>query len=104
MLATLQPSALPQTQTIWVVLRLDENGPEVTREPVTDADLTDAHSELWLGSCLRRGQPDVPLEALSFRTVPLFKTEGGPICSGFALATANPKGQTIQYEFTTSAL
>src|SRR5207245_768434 len=57
--AARQPGDPPMTLTcsLSVVLRLEENGPQVTREPVTDADLAEALGQGWLQDRLRRGRP-----------------------------------------------
>jgi hypothetical protein len=86
-----------------VALRADEDGPELTREPASEADLLDAHSEFWLHGCLRKGRPDVRLEEFPYRLVPLLK-DGGPRCSGFALEDGADDRPTIRCEFSIHAL
>ena len=90
----------PATATLAVVLRGEEGGPELTREAVSDADLLDAHSELWLAGCLRKGRPDMALEELPFRLVPLPGSEGRR-CLGFALEA---DGEAARLEFGPKAL
>jgi hypothetical protein len=94
----LEPAALS------VVIRLDKDGPEATREPVRDADLDDARSELWLAGCLRKGHPEVPFEDMPSRLIPLVKQEKQPRCCGFVLETTNPSGVTTRCEFSMSAV
>lgn len=65
-------------------LRRDKDSPELTREPITAADLHEAQGEFWLAECLRRGRPDVSLVDFPSRVVPLLR-DGGPRCTGFAL-------------------
>jgi hypothetical protein len=89
---------------LTAVLRLDLDGPEVAREPVTDAALADARSELWLESCLRRGCPDVALDDLAVEIVPLYKHAGRTRCNAFALEAVNPNGQRTRCEFSLNAL
>src|SRR4051812_47487905 len=99
---TITPQAPPVS--LAVVLRLDEDGPEVTREPVTDADLLDAKSELWLAGLLRKGHPDVPIEDLHSRLVPLVRNESSKRCTGFALETTSPSGDETRCEFSIHAV
>jgi hypothetical protein len=95
--------AVPSERNLWVTVRREADGPELTREPVVDSDLSDARSELWMFGFLRRGFPEFPLDAVQSRLVPLRK-EGGPKCSGFALEAENPRGETCRLEFSIHAL
>lgn len=98
-----QPVQAPPVR-LRVVLRLDKDGPELTREAVTDADLADVCSELWLVALLRKGHPNVAIQAMSSRLVPLLREEGGPRCTGFALETTSADGQVTRCEFSILAL
>ncbi len=89
--------------TVSLALRLDKNGPVVLREPVTEADLVDALSECWLESVLRRGHPDVELEALRPNVVPLF-SEGGATCVGYTLEVVDSNGTGARRDFTMRSL
>jgi hypothetical protein len=82
-----------------VALRLDENGPEVALEGVTEADLAEAVTEAWLQCCLRKGHPDVAIDDFHPRLLPLVRKDG-PRCSGFALEIDTPSGETARCEFT----
>jgi hypothetical protein len=94
---------MPASATLAVVLRADEGGPELTREAVTDADLLDAQSELWLAGCLRQGRPNVALDDLTIRVLPL-AGRGGPRCLGFALEADGVGGDAPRLEFGVHAL
>jgi hypothetical protein len=89
---------------LTAVLRREMDGPEIARESVTDADLGDARSELWLESCLRRGCPQVALDDLAFEIVPLYKQAGRSRCNAFALEAVNPNGRRTRCEFSLNAL
>ena len=88
--------------SLSVVLRLEENGPEVTREAVTEADLAEAVCEAWLQCCLRRGRPDVALDDFHPRLVPLPRKDRPPFCSGFALE-CDADGEVIGHTGRTTA-
>lgn len=65
----------------------------LAREPVTGADLTDPHAEVWLEGYLRRGFPGVGLREVCAELRPAYldgDTERG--CQGFRLAVRNPAG------------
>jgi hypothetical protein len=83
-----------------VGLRRAEDGPEVTREPVSDVDQAEARSEAWLHCALRRGLPDLPFDDFAPRLVPLFKKDGGPGCTGFALEADAPGGAAVRCAFS----
>jgi hypothetical protein len=91
--------------TLTAVLRLEENGPEVTREPVTPADLLDLRSEAWLEGVLRKGRPDVPLDAADIELVPIFKKSAGGRIAGLAMYVEHPgAAEPFRCEFTLNAL
>jgi hypothetical protein len=90
--------------SLSIALRLQENGPEAAREAVHEADLTEAVSEAWLQCCLRKGGPDIPIDDFHPRLVPLFRKEGAPPCTGFALETRAPTGETTRCEFSVHSL
>jgi hypothetical protein len=90
--------------TLAVVVRRDVKGPALAREVVTEVDLTDARSELWLEHFLRKGRTEVPLDALSFRTVPLLAGTKSTRCTGFALEADGPDGATARCEFSIYSL
>ncbi len=95
---------IPAGATLAVVLRADEGGPELTREAVSDADLLDAQSELWLAGYLRRGRPAVALDDLACRVLPLPGRGNGPRCLGFALEADGAGGEPARLEFGPHAL
>ena len=101
---TATPHAPPSAWTLTAVLRLQEDGPEVERETVTDADLADLRGELWLAGCLRKGRPEVPLADMSFRMLPVFKASGGPKCGGFVLQGEVPGGEPVRRTCTIHSL
>ncbi len=61
-------------------------------EPVTDADLAEARSEAWFNGFLRRGFPDLPLEAFSTRLSPLISKDQ---CTGFLLLAEAGGGASV---------
>jgi hypothetical protein len=91
-------------QMLTVAVRLEEEGPVAARESVSDADLEDVRSELWLAGCLRRGHPETRLHDLSIRLLPLLRSTPDHSCRGFALEAVNPDGETIRAEFSSYAL
>jgi hypothetical protein len=99
-----QSAAGTESYRLTVVVRLQKDGPEAAREPVTDVDLNDAYSEIWFESCLRKGHADVTLDSLDIRLVPVWKHEGSLRCTGFALEATNPGGVTTRREFSLAAL
>ncbi|MCH6552277.1 MAG: hypothetical protein IH804_09745 [Planctomycetes bacterium] len=53
----------------------------------TETDLAEARTEAWLNGFLRRGHPDLPLEAVTTRLAPVVR-EGR--CLGFLLRAESP--------------
>jgi hypothetical protein len=88
---------------ISVGLRLQQRGPVVLREPVTEADLIDPFSEAWLEGVLRKGRTHVELDTLRARLVPLF-AESGATCLGYTVEVEDPAGHTGRREFTIHSL
>jgi hypothetical protein len=95
------PAAFQQDWTLTVVLRTTGGGPVLTEEPVSDADLAEARSEAWLNGFLRRGHPDVPLEAVEPRMAPVFSDER---CIGFALRAQAPGSEATVHTFGVTCL
>ena len=89
--------------TVSVGLRLDQRGPVVLREPVTEADLIDPLSEVWLEGVLRKGRAHVELAALRSRLAPVF-SKSGATCTGYTLEVEDPEGHTGKREFTIHSL
>jgi hypothetical protein len=91
--------------SLSAVIRIDEDGPEITRESVTDADLADIKSEAWMEQCLRRGHPEISLEELRIDLVPIFKKGAGNKLAGLALYVYLPENEEpLRSEFTIHAL
>lgn len=95
------PAAFQQDWTLTVVLRTTGGGPVLTEEPVSDADLAEARSEAWLNGFLRRGHPDVPLEAVEPRMAPVFSDQR---CIGFALRAQAPGSEATVHTFGITCL
>jgi len=94
-----RPVAAPTQQPFVVALRLGRDGPEVGREPVTEADWVPMHSEVWMNALLRRGFPGFPFEDLVALARPVIP-DGDTRCKQVTLLTSDPKGQALQVEFT----
>jgi hypothetical protein len=90
--------------TLQVAIRTSIDGPVLAREPVSDGDLGDMKSELWMRRVLRRGRPGVPLEAMPRRIVPRFGAgRDGNVITGYRLETTIA-GQRRALAFTPSSL
>lgn len=101
----LVPTKPAKTGQLAVVVRLQSEGPEVLRVPVTDADLLGPQTEAWHLNVLRRRQPDVPLEALQMDLIPLLKKEERNKCLGYAIEFTPPGGEEpVRTEFTVSSM
>jgi hypothetical protein len=87
-----------------VVLRRRKDSPELTRLPVTDADLMDVFSELWMERYLRRGQSDFPMDRLQFRSSPLVRDGSENECDGFVVEAVGPDGELTRRELATEAV
>lgn len=100
-----QPAQLATMQwLLTTALQLEEDGPEVEREPVTHADLAELRAEAWLGGCLRKGRSEIPLADVGFRVLPIFKTAGKSRCGGFQLRAAIPGLEEIRRTYTIFSL
>lgn len=92
--------------TAWrleVALRLEPDGPEVGREPVTDTDLMDVRGEVWLEGFLSRGRQDVPFDDVDLRLEPIFSREGLS-CTGYIAMVANPDLTDLHRRFSPRSL
>ncbi len=87
--------------TLTLVLRASADGPPLAQHRVAEADLAEARSEAWLNGFLRRGQPDLPLEAVTTRLAPLVK-EGQ--CLGFVLRAESPGADASVHTFGVTSL
>ena len=97
-------SAVPGELALVVALREGKDGPDLRFEAVTDADLHQARSEIWLHEYLRKGHPAVPLSELSTRVLPIIGKEGTEQCSGFSLTAVDGKGNDATRVFSIYAL
>ena len=96
-------SSCTRAWDLWVSVRLNKDGPEVTWEPVTEEDLADARCEAWLTGCLRKGYLHIPLEEMPARLVPLPTTDSLS-CAGFAIEVTHPGGESIRQVFSLKSL
>jgi hypothetical protein len=87
-------------KTLTVLLRRGPDGPLIWREPVTQADLADLVSELWLHAYLRKGQTSVPLEDVRPEVVPQLHDPAMARCAGFSLEVTHADGQKIRRYFS----
>jgi hypothetical protein len=78
---------------MFVELRLAAQGPALELEPVRPGDLRDATAELWFGGRLRRGHPELPLEAVTPVVRPVFKDDGSALCRAFILQLDDGLGE-----------
>ena len=86
-----------------VGVRLQQNGPPLIHESVSELDLIDALGETWLECMLRRGHWDAALEDLDVRLEPIFSKEGAT-CTGYAIKLADANGRRGRREFTIRSL
>ncbi len=102
--ATQPPQPTTMQWLLTTTLQLEEAGPEVEREAVTDADLAELRGEAWLSGCLRKGRPELPLAEMKFRILPIFKTAGTSRCGGFQLRAVIPGLEEIRRTYTIFSL
>lgn len=93
--------AFQEDWTLTLVLRASADGPPLAQHRVVEADLAEARSEAWLNGFLRRGQPDLPLEAVTTRLVPIVKEDQ---CLGFLLRAESPGADASVHTFGVSSL
>jgi hypothetical protein len=101
--AATQPGPSSAAERLAVLVRGREDGPELMRELLTEADLRDPLSELWLHKYLRNGRPDVPLADVRPTALPMPSREHPQRCTGFALEAVDDDGSTRRQEFTVKA-
>ena len=93
--------AFQEDWTLTMVLRATAAGPPLVQQRVTEDDLAEARSEAWLNGFLRRGRPDLPLEAVSTRIAPVVK-DGQ--CLGFVLRAESHGADVSVHTFGVSCL
>jgi len=98
-----ESQSLTRAWNLSVSLRLSMDGPEVTREPVNDADLAEALSEAWFAGCLRKGHLDLSWEEVPARLIPVPENSGAT-CTGFAIEVTHPGGEAHRQEFNLKCL
>lgn len=62
----------------------------LSSEPVSFGDLVDGMTECWMVNALRKGRPDLALDALEFNVRPVFKKDARPWCAGYAIDARFP--------------
>lgn len=77
------------TQPLDLVVLYGEDGPELARRSLVDADLADMRAERWLETYLRRGRVRVTLDQVQVRVTPQF-AKGR--CQKFSIETVTSDG------------
>jgi len=90
--------------TLAVALRVQADGPVVLQEPVSEGDLYELYGEAWLGSCLRQGHPEAPLDELRVRLLPVLEKGNDTVCLGLIIEGAGPGGAASRHVFPPAAL
>jgi len=93
--------AFDEDWTLTMVLRSTADGPPLIRQRVTEGDLAEARSEAWLNGFLRRGQPDLPLEAVTTRLAPVVKESQ---CLGYVLRAESPGAEASVHTFSRASM
>ncbi len=86
-----------------VVLRRKPGGPELARTRLTDADLLDGFSELWLDNILRKGRPNYSVDDLKFRATPV-TDNGDNNCRGVVFEAETLDGHVFNSELSIDAI
>jgi len=87
-----------------VGVRKQLNGPILCKRQLSKAELSEFVAEVWHRTFLRKGFPNVPLDAIPVEMVPIHQAgEVGPL-AGFAIKTVNPAGDSFQVRFTVRAV
>ena len=95
-----------ESSELWsfeVALRSDAGEAELIREPVADNDLENVRSEAWLECVLRQGCPEVGMDELATKLVPI-PAKNGPTCAGYAIDTVDREGNSSRCVFTIRSL
>ncbi len=88
---------------LTAVLRKEAGGPELTVEPVTEADLSEIRSEAWFSACLRRGLHCCSPAEVSIGVVPRLAGESDR-CVDLVLDVAGPDGAHEKRVFSIRSL
>jgi hypothetical protein len=88
---------------LTVVLRNEQHGPEIAREPVRQSDVGDLFAQLWLDGWLRNGRPDVSYDAISFQITAQPADGAGPRCERLVFRAADSEGRVRSMEPGTHA-
>ncbi|UCG13578.1 MAG: hypothetical protein JSU72_03615 [Deltaproteobacteria bacterium] len=99
----MEPADQSHVFTLAVAVRLQPNGPEIKREPITSLDLTDLYSEVWL-AYLRSGHPATSYSQLSMCVLPVFREENRDRCDGFVVQARGPNRETTSLQFDIRAV
>jgi len=83
------------TYSYTVNLKLQLHDPEVHCEPVLPADLIEIYSEAWLSAYLRKGQPQIGFNDLTFRLLPLSAAGSKNRCLKVMVESKQSDGKTL---------
>jgi hypothetical protein len=79
----------PDDFAYTVSVKLEQEGPEVTRELITPKDMHELYNEAWL-SHLRDGNPDLQFSDLCLRLLPVYKKGLNDRCKGLLVESFRP--------------
>jgi hypothetical protein len=82
----------------------EDGAPPLAVERVRRTDLADARSEAWRDGCLRKGHPDVPLDAIPMRLSLAFAEDAATRCTGYRLEFELPSGKVQSRVFSAKSL
>ena len=97
-------STAASQRSLEVVVRLEDQGPELIREPVTLSDLADLKSEAWAKHFLRKGRPSTPLDVLRMRLEPIWTDDDTGKCVGFRIGLTGEGEDCVWSDFTIYSL
>jgi hypothetical protein len=92
-----------ENMKISLVIRRSRDGPELLRSCITEADVADGFSELWLDLCLRKGRPNVPIDSVTFIMRPLLSEGARSFCAGIELEATDDQGHVLRRELQAAA-
>lgn len=81
-----------------VLIYIDDDKSPAGAETVTDADLSEARSQVWFDGCIRKGHIHVGMDDLKYQVIPIV-IKGTSFCPGFLIRSSDPAGEQIQTEF-----